>query len=234
MINPDVERLRGGLIVSCQAPKGSLLCHPEIIAALAFTAEQHGAVGVRINSPEHIAATKLRVSVPIIGIEKVVTTESDVYITPTFDVAKRVAASGADILAIDATFRPRPNGERLEGLIGQIRQELRMPVMADVSTLEEGLHAADCGVDIVATTLCGYTAESLGAALPALDLLSQLTGKLKIPVICEGGVSSPVQLRQAFECGAFAVVVGTAITGIGQLVEQFAAASLAANPKAGF
>lgn len=234
MIIEDVEKLSGGLIVSCQAPKGSPLCDPQIIAALALTAEQHGAVGVRINSAEHIAATKLRVRVPIIGIEKVVTPESDVYITPTFEVANRVAASGASILAIDATFRPRPKGEQFESLIRHIQQELRLPVMADVATYDEGLRAADCGAEIVATTLCGYTAESRGSQLPALDLLSKLAGKLKVPVICEGGVASPGQVRDAFDCGAFAVVVGTAITGIGHLVDQFVAASLTAKPRATF
>ena len=221
-MNPDVEKLRGGLIVSCQAPKGSPLSEPEIIAALALTAEQNGAVGVRINSAEHIAATKLRIGVPIIGIEKVVTEESDVYITPTFDVAARIAASGANIIAVDATGRPRPQGERLEELIRRIRQELRLPLMADVATFDEGLRAADCGAEIVATTLCGYTAETHGSELPALGLLEKLAARLNVPVICEGGVHSPEQLRQAFDCGAFAVVVGTAITGVGHLTRRFA------------
>jgi N-acylglucosamine-6-phosphate 2-epimerase len=224
-MNVDIEKLRGGLVVSCQAAKGSPLCEAQIIAALALTAEQHGAVGVRINSAEHIVATKLRVSVPIIGIEKVVTPESEVYITPSFDVASRLADGGANIIAVDATFRPRPQGERLEDLIRRIQRELQLPVMADVATFDEGLHAADCGAEIVATTLCGYTAESRGAHLPALDLLAKLAAKLSLPLICEGGVGSPEQVRQAFNCGAFAVVVGTAITGIGHLVEQFAAAS---------
>lgn len=234
MTNTDIEKLRGGLVVSCQAAKGSPLCDPDIIAALALVAEQNGAVGVRINSAEHIAATKLRVSVPVIGIEKVVTQESDVYITPTFDVASRLAASGANIIAVDATLRLRPQGELLKDLIRRIQLELRLPVMADVATFDEGLHAADCGVEIVATTLCGYTAESRGAQLPALELLAKLAGKLSVPLICEGGVATPEQVRQAFDCGAFAVVVGTAITGIGHLVERFAAASPTSKSKVEF
>lgn len=224
-MNTDVEKLRGGLIVSCQAPKGSPLSDPKIIAALALTAEQNGAVGVRINSAEHIAATKLGVGVPIIGIEKVVTEESDVYITPTFEVAGRIADSGANIIALDATLRPRPQGERLEDLIRRVQQQLRLPVMADVATFDEGLRAADCGAEIVATTLCGYTAESHGAELPAFGLLEKLASTLSIPVICEGGVHSPEHLRRALDCGAFAVVVGTAITGVGYLTRRFADAA---------
>lgn len=225
MIHPKIEHLRGGLVVSCQAAKDSPLDDAGIISALALTAEQNGAVGVRINSAEHISATKLRVGVPIIGIEKMVTGESEVYITPTFDSAKRIAESGADILAIDSTRRLRPHGEKLEDLVRRIRKDLNLPVMADIATLDEALHAADCGADIVATTLCGYTRESSGVELPALKLLENLAKRLNIPVICEGGVSSPGQLRQAFDYGAFAVVVGTAITGVGHLARNFAAAS---------
>ena len=225
MTHPEIEKLRGGLIVSCQAPQASPLDDAGIIAALALVAEQNGAVGVRINSAAHVAATSSRVSVPIIGIEKVVSEESDVYITPTFEVASKLVASGAHIVATDATRRIRPHGERLEELIRRIQEELKRPVMADVATFDEGLYAADCGAEIVATTLCGYTAESRGTPLPAFDLLERFAARLKVPVICEGGVSSPEQLGRAFDCGAFAVVVGTAITGMGHLVKSFATAS---------
>ncbi|MGH9831681.1 MAG: N-acetylmannosamine-6-phosphate 2-epimerase [Blastocatellia bacterium] len=224
MINSDLEKLRGKLIVSCQARAGSPLDNPYIISAFALTAEQNGAAGVRINTPDHIAATKARVSVPIIGIEKVVTDGSDVYITPTFAAARRVSMSGAGIIAIDGTQRPRPDGERLDFLIQRIQTELQKPVVADISTYDEGLYAVDCGAEIIATTLCGHTAESRGATSPAFDLLERLTMRLSQPVICEGGVVSPDHVRRAFDCGAFAVVVGAAITGAGSLTRQFAAA----------
>jgi N-acylglucosamine-6-phosphate 2-epimerase len=225
MINSDPEKLRGQLIVSCQAPPGSPLDNPFIISALALTAEQNGAGGVRINTPDHIAATKARVSVPIIGIEKIVTDGFDVYITPTFTAARRVSMSGASIIAIDGTQRPRPADEKLDHLILRIQTELQKPVMADISTYDEGLYAADCGAEIIATTLCGHTAESRGSTSPDFDLLERLAARLSQPVICEGGVVSPDQIRRAFDCGAFAVVVGAAITGVGSLTRQFAAAS---------
>ncbi|MGE0127233.1 MAG: N-acetylmannosamine-6-phosphate 2-epimerase [Blastocatellales bacterium] len=224
MINPTIEELRGKLIISCQAPSGSPLDDPRIISAFALVAEQNGAAGVRINTSEHIIATKARVAVPIIGLEKVMTEQSDVYITPIFDVARRVSESGAEIIAVDATRRLRPDGEKIENLIRRIQTELRKPVMADISTYDEALYAADCGAEIIATTLCGYTAESKGAKLPALDLVERLARRLDRPVVCEGGVASPDDVRRAFDCGAFAVVVGTAITGVGHLAQQFAAA----------
>ena len=224
-------QLRGGLIVSCQAPVGSPLNDSYIISALALTAEQHGAAGVRIKHADQIAATRVRVRVPLIGLDKVECAGSPVYITPTFAIAERLAASGADIIATDATLRPRPNSERLDVLIRRIQDELHKPVLADVATLDEGLHAAECGAAFVATTLCGYTAESEGTSLPALALLEKLAARLTVPVICEGGVKTPEDVRRAFDCGAFAVVVGTAITGIGQLVEHFVTASPRATPR---
>ena len=221
----NLEQLRGKLIISCQAPWGSPLNEPAIISAMALTAEQEGAAGVRLNYPVNIQASRERVSIPIIGIEKVVTTGFEVYITPTFAIAEKLAQSGSDIIALDATRRARPNGEIIEELIPRINRELQLPVMADIATYEEGLFAADCGADIVATTLCGYTAESQGTPLPALNLLENLAKKLSVPIICEGGVASPEDLRRAFDAGAFAVVVGTAITGITQLVQQFVRAT---------
>lgn len=221
----NLEQLRGKLIISCQAPWGSPLNEPAIISAMALTAEQEGAAGVRLNYPVNIQASRERVSIPIIGIEKVVTTGFEVYITPTFAIAEKLAQSGSDIIALDATRRARPNGETIETLIPRIRKDLQRPVMADIATYQEGLFAADCGADIVATTLCGYTAESQGTPLPALDLLENLAKKLSVPIICEGGLASPEDLRRAFNAGAFAVVVGTAITGITQLAQQFVRAT---------
>jgi N-acylglucosamine-6-phosphate 2-epimerase len=225
MTGTVVERLRGGLIVSCQAPQGSPLDDPRMISVLALTAAEGGAVGVRLNGPGHVAAVRRLTGLPIIGIDKVETAGSEVYITPTFAAARGLAESGADLIALDATRRRRPGGELLGELIRRVRGDLGLPVMADVATEEEGREAAESGADIIATTLCGYTAETSGAALPALDLVERLASRLGVPVICEGGVASPEQLRRAFDCGAFAVVVGTAITGVGRLVRQFAAAA---------
>ena len=221
----QIEQLRGGLIVSCQAPTGSPLDDPFIISAMALTAAQQGALGVRLNGASHIAAARARITIPILGIEKVVTEGSEVYITPTFAVAERLAMSGAEIIALDATRRTRPGGEKVEHLIRRIREELQKPVMADIATFEEALFAADCGVDIIASTLCGYTKETAEVALPAWHLLEALTAKLRTPIICEGGVASPADVQRVFQCGAFAVVVGTAITGVTQLVKKFVAAT---------
>lgn len=221
-MNKIIENWRGGLIVSCQAPANSPIARPEIIAAFAETAEQNGAVGVRIDSPEHISAVKRAVKIPILGIYKVVTNESEVYITPTFEAAQAVAEAGADVIALDATFRRRPNGETLENIAEKIRGQLNKLVMADVATFEEGVRAAEeIGVDVISTTLSGYTMETKHLSEPDFGLVENLAKRVGIPVICEGRLRSTGDVRRAFDCGAFAVVVGGAITGIDQLVRKF-------------
>lgn len=223
-------RIKGGLIVSCQAPANSPLAKPEIIAALAEVAEQNRSVAVRIDSPSHIKAVKQAVRLPIFGIYKIVSGSSEVYITPTFDSARTVAEAGADVIAIDATLRRRPSGERLTDIIRRIEAELNTPVMADVATLEEGINAAEkLGVDFISTTLSGYTSDTKHIAEPDFDLVEKLVVKVGVPVICEGRLRSPEDARRAFDCGAFAVVVGGAITGVDQLVQRFVSVMPAAN-----
>lgn len=225
-MNNLIENWRGGLIVSCQAPENSPLAKPEIIAAFAETAEQNGAVGVRIDSPQNISAVKERVKIPVLGIYKIVSDFSEVYITPTFNSAKQIAEAGADILALDATFRTRPNDENLKNIVGQIKTDLKKIVMADVATFEEGINAAEnIGFNAVITTLSGYTEETKHIIKPDFELLEKLAKRLNLPVICEGRLGSTEDVRRAFDCGAFAVVVGGAITGIDKLVTKFVQAT---------
>jgi N-acylglucosamine-6-phosphate 2-epimerase len=191
---------------------------------MALTAEQNGAVGVRIDGASNIRAVRKLVRVPVIGIKKMTLKDSDVYITPTYDSAMRIAASEPDVIALDGTLRTRPNGESLGLIISRIHSELKRPVMADVATLEEGIVAVEeAGADLVSTTLSGYTLETAGADEPDIQLVGRLANRLNVPVICEGRLRSPDDARRAFENGAFAIVVGTAITGVDWLVRHYAA-----------
>lgn len=214
--HPALEALRGGLIVSCQAPPDSPLRDPSAIAAMAEAAVLRGAVGIRLDTPDHVRAVRSRLGdhIPIIGLWKQTLPGSSVYITPRFTDAVAIAEAGADIIAIDATLRPRPEGDTATGLIHRIHQELGKLVMADIDTLEAAATAAAAGVDTIGTTLYGYTEATAGQAPPGWDLLIQMVDRLSIPCICEGGIASPAMARQAIDWGAFAVVVGTAITGI--------------------
>lgn len=215
-----IEPLRHGLIVSCQAPANSPLYEPSVIAAIATASINQGSVAIRIDTPVHVQAVKQRCNAPIIGLWKQIISGYDVYITPQFHHASAIATAGADIIAIDATTRVRPQGETINSLIKQIHNELGKPVMADVDTIDNAIAALNAGADIIGTTLYGYTSQTQGLTPPGFELLSQIV-KLNIPAICEGGVASPQMARQALELGAYAVVVGTAITGIDLQVKAY-------------
>ena len=219
--NPSaIQSLCQGLIVSCQAPVDSPLHQPMVIAAIAQAAVNQGSVGVRIDTPAHISAVRQQVQAPLIGLWKQQLPGYEVYITPQFQHAAAIAEAGADIIAIDATLRDRPGGETVASLIAQIHNELGKPVMADVDTIEAAIAAKAAGADLVATTLYGYTAETNHLSPPGFELLTQLL-QLGIPAICEGGISSPQLARHALDLGAYAVVVGTAITGIDYQVKAY-------------
>lgn len=205
------------MIVSVQAPAGSPLRQPAVIAAMAEASLANGAAGVRLESPEHIGAVRRRCpEALIVGLWKRSFADSPVYITPGWAEIQAVWAAGADIIALDATGRPRPEGADLAGLIRRCREELGAPLMADVDSVAAGLRAAELGCAWVGTTLYGYTEATAALAPPALDLLPLLRAELppSTLLICEGGISSSSQALEALARGADAVVVGTAITGV--------------------
>jgi N-acylglucosamine-6-phosphate 2-epimerase len=213
-----------GLIVSVQAPEGSPLRDPEVIAAMAEASLRNGASGVRLESPEHIGAVRRRCpDALIVGLWKRATPGSAVYITPGWEEIKAVWAAGADVVAVDATERPRPSGVSLAQLITRARQELNAPLMADVDSVANGLEAARLGCPWVGTTLFGYTEATAAGQPPAWNLLGPLRQQLPpdTALICEGGIASPEEAARARAAGADAVVVGTAITGVDLQVQAY-------------
>ncbi len=218
-----LEQLRGGLIVSVQAWPGSAIDDPYVLAAMAAAAEANGAVAVRMQGVANLMAARARVSIPIIGIIKREYDGFEPYITPTLEEVREIAATGAEIIAFDATGRVRPGSTSVDDLVAGIHSEGRL-AMADCATASDGLCAQSAEADIVATTLCGYTAETKGSSLPALSLVRQLA-ELDTFVIAEGGVARPDDVASAFSNGADAVVVGTAITNIDALVRDFVIAT---------
>ena len=211
------DHLQGGLIVSVQAPEGSPMRHPDVIAAMAEASLRNGAIGVRLESPEHIGAVRERCpEALIVGLWKRSFPDSSVYITPRWEDIRAVWAAGADVIALDATARTRPSGQELESLIRRARTELGAALMADVDSVENGLKAAAMGCDWVGTTLFGYTEDTAELSPPGMDLLHPLRQQLPVStlLVCEGGIASAVTAAAAIEGGADAVVVGTAITGV--------------------
>lgn len=212
----------GALVVSCQADPGTPLDSPAAMALMAQAAEAGSAGGIRANGPQDVAAIRAVTRLPIIGLHKV-GDRTGVFITPTYDAAVGIVAAGADLIAVDGTLRPRPDGQRLDQQITRIHDELGVPVMADVDSFEAGLAARDAGADLVATTLSGYTDGSPSAG-PDVELVSRLAARLDCPVVAEGRIRTPDDVRTMFAAGAYAVVVGHAITDPLDLTARLVAA----------
>lgn len=226
-VDPLLTRIRGGLIVSCQpeaeARESDPMNSPVIMAALARAAVLGGAVAIRADSPADIAAVRAAVSVPLIGILKRDVPGFAVRITPTLADAERVAAAGADAIALDATARPRPGDLTAADLIGAVKAATRKPVFADVATLEEGVRAAGAGADAVLPTLAGPARDGAADDEPDFELLAALIHAVSVPVIAEGRIATPAQAARALELGAWAVCVGSAITRPRRITASFAA-----------
>ena len=225
---PILQPLQGGLIVSCQPDAKDAehdpMNHPEVMAALAQAVVLGGAVAVRADTPSHIAAVRVVVQVPIIGIYKTDLPGYAVRITPTVERAAAIARAGADIVAVDGTSRPRPEGGDAPGFIRQVIAATGKPVIADIATLDEGIAAAEAGACAVLTTLSGYTAGSPQQEEPDFDLVARLARAVAVPVIAEGRYNTPAQAARALELGAWAVTVGSAITRPRVITQLFAAA----------
>jgi len=207
----NLDSLAGQLVVSAQAYPGEPMRDPRTTAQVAASAVIGGAAAVRVQGIADIQFTRAAVEVPVIGLWK--DGHDGVFITPTLRHALACANAGAHIVAIDGTRRPRPDGLSLAETIAGIHAESNALVMADCGSLEDAVAAAEAGADLIGTTLAGYTDERPKTAGPDLELIAAIAAAdLGKPLIAEGRIHSPAQARQALDAGAFAVVVGTAIT----------------------
>ena len=213
-----VQTMRGRLVVSCHAAETSPLHATEHIVALARAAVLGGARGVRIEGVRNVAAVREAIDLPIIGITKVAQPGTDVYITPLVEDVRRLAEAGADVIAFDATDRPRP--VPVTEIVAEIAR-LGKIGMADISTLEEARQAVAAGADFVGTTLSGYTPYTLAASAPDFALMQELAAA-DIPFVAEGRIWEPAEARRALETGADFVVVGSAITRPDEIARRFA------------
>ena len=218
-VTDALERMRGGLVVSVQAASGSPLAAPEHLAAIARAAEAGGAVGIRTEGLEAIRAIRAAVAVPVIGLVKRRTPGTDVYITPELADALAVAEAGAELVAVDATERPRTDGTSGPEFVAAAVAELPGRIVADVDTASAGQAAAEAGAAAVATTLSGYTTADAPAG-PDTALVAELSLATRVPVLAEGRYSTQEEVWAAYGAGAFAVVVGAAITDPEQLTRR--------------
>ncbi len=213
--------LRSGLVVSCQAYPGEPMRSPVIMTAIALAAVEGGALGIRAQGLEDIRSMRAVLDVPLIGLVKV--GSDGVFITPTVADSIAVARAGADIVAIDGTGRPRPDGASLAQCVATIHAEGAL-AMADCGSTQDARASLDAGVDCVGTTLAGYSGARRRTDGPDFDLLAQLMTFSTVPVIAEGRMRTPEDARIALAAGAHAVVVGTAITHPTSITRRFVSA----------
>ncbi|MGG7098602.1 N-acetylmannosamine-6-phosphate 2-epimerase [Clostridium sardiniense] len=215
-----LDGLKGNLIVSCQALADEPLHSSFIMGRMAIAAKEGGAVAIRAQGVSDINEIKKVAKLPIIGIIKRVYNDSEIYITPTIKEVDELLETECEMIALDATKRKRPNNENIQDLVDAIHENGKL-AMADVSTLEEGIEAEKIGFDCISTTLSGYTAYSKQSNKVDFELLEELIKTVKIPVICEGKINTPEELKKAFELGAYSAVVGGAITRPQQITKRF-------------
>ena len=214
-MNEKIERLKGKLIVSCQALPHEPLHSSFIMGRMARAAAEGGAMGIRANTKEDIKEIQLNVDLPIIGIVKRDYEDSRVYITPTMKEVDELMEVSPEIIALDATEALRPGGVTLDEFFMQIKHKYQEQLlMADCSTAEEALHADEIGFDFIGTTLVGYTPQSRGHRIEENDfeILRKIIEKSTHRVIAEGNINTPQKARRVIELGAFSVVVGSVIT----------------------
>lgn len=215
-----LESVKGKLIVSCQALPDEPLHSSFIMGRMAYAAFVGGASGIRANTVSDIQEIKKNVSLPIIGIIKEVYGDNPVYITPTMKEIDKLVAEGVDVIAIDGTKRERPDGNTLENLMKEAKEKYPNQLfMADTSCVEEAVNCEKLGFDFVGTTLVGYTEYTKGN--DPLTELEKVIKAVSIPVIGEGNLDTPEKARKALDLGAYAVVVGGAITRPQQITKKF-------------
>ncbi|MBL0161163.1 MAG: putative N-acetylmannosamine-6-phosphate 2-epimerase [Bryobacterales bacterium] len=217
-----LDTLHRRLIVSCQASEGDAFYSPDSMARFAKAALDGGAAGIRANGPADIAAIRQAVNLPIIGIQKRVQDDGNVLITPDFESARALVGAGAAAVALDCTAR----GQRYGALarLRQIKNELRVPVLADIATEEEAVAAAAAGADFVLSTMRGYSAETCKIRTFEPQFVARVKSLVNVPVIAEGMIATPAQARAAIDAGAWAVIAGTAITRPHSITRAFARA----------
>lgn len=220
--NEILEKIKGGLVVSCQALENEPLHDSYIMSKMAWAAYLGGACAIRCNSVSDIKAIKEKVDLPVIAIIKQVYDDSDVYITPTMKEVDALAEIGCEIIALDATDRLRPGGVTMEDFFSEVRSKYPNQLfMADTSCFDEGKKAEKLGFDLIGTTMAGYTPYTKGRALPDFQLMERYVNELNTPVVAEGGIWVPEQLKQAIDIGVHCAVVGTAITRPMDITKRF-------------
>ncbi|MFA6849791.1 MAG: N-acetylmannosamine-6-phosphate 2-epimerase [Selenomonadaceae bacterium] len=218
-----LEEVKGKLIVSCQALPDEPLHSPFIMGRMARAAKEGGAVAIRAQSVDDIVEIKKVTGLPVIGLIKRNYKDSEIYITATMREVEELLMTHCEMIAIDMTDRARPQGEKVEDLVERVH-EAGVLVLADISTYEDGVKAAAAGADALSTTMAGYTSYSKHIDGPDVELVGHLVKTISVPIFAEGKINCPQDVTEVMQAGAYAAIVGSAITRPQLITAKFAAA----------
>lgn len=222
VVNAILQKLKGGLIVSCQALEKEPMHSSFIMGRFAVAAAEGGAVGIRANGISDITEIKKQVKLPVIGIVKKDYADSEVYITPTKKEIDELLDAEAEVIAMDATLRKRPGGADLKDLVAYIRKSSPdTAIMADIADEADLMYAAAIGFDLIGTTLRGYTAATKETTIPDIGFIERAVRSVPVPLVAEGGIREPKELKEIFSRGVFAAVIGGAITRPQNITRRF-------------
>ena len=223
-MNNIIDRIKNAIIISVQAMPNEPLYQEECMNAMIKSVLKGGARALRLAGARDIKNAKKFSDVPIIGLTKPEVIPPNwkqiVYITPGIKEVNELVNAGADIIATDGTSRPRGD-DNLRKIVKYISMRNKLS-MADISTISEAVAARALGFDMVSTTLSGYTQNSdSNSDEPDFKLLEKAVKILDCPVILEGRIWTPEQIKKAFKLGAHAVVIGSAVTRPQLIVKRF-------------
>ncbi|NLC31945.1 MAG: N-acetylmannosamine-6-phosphate 2-epimerase [Clostridiales bacterium] len=217
-----LNKIKGKLIVSCQALEDEPLYDTIVVAKMAQAVKEGGSVAIRANYPQQIEAIQKATGLPVIALYKKEYQDSQIIITPTMEEIDALAALEPEVIAMDATSRIRPGGLTLEVFFKQVKDKYpHQMFMADTSCYEEGVMAQKLGFDLIGTTLSGYTSYTQNRPSPDYELMQRFCENLKLPIIAEGGIWTPLELKKTFETGVWAAIIGTAITRPREITRRF-------------
>lgn len=209
-----LEKIKGGLIVSCQMEKHAPCYSEDSVELMAKAAVWAGACALRINGVDNVKKIKSLFDIPVIGLVKVFRTDTEVFMTPTMNEVEQLIEAKADVIAIDGTDRLIDNHPAMNIIVEIKKKYPNVLILADVRDEVDAVQSLELGADMVAPTFYRFKKDAKSTDLPDWEMFAKMCRACKDKgiVLMEGKIWTPDDAIRALHYGAYAVVVGSAIT----------------------